>query len=120
MAYYYFVSDSNKILALVTAVCAFMFFKNLRLRYSPIINEIASSVFGVLLIHANSDTMRQWLWKDVLKNIDVYDDGILVIHAFLSVIAIYAICTLIDICRIQLLEKPFFKMYDKIRKNMSK
>lgn len=25
---------------------------------------------GLLLIHANSEIMRRWLWKDVLNNID--------------------------------------------------
>ena len=52
---YFFVSDSNKILALVTAICAFMFFKNVRIPQSKIINQIAASTLGVLLIHANSD-----------------------------------------------------------------
>lgn len=30
---------------------------------------IAASTFGVLLIHANSETMRNWLWKDTLDNV---------------------------------------------------
>lgn len=65
--YFYFVADSNKFMALITAVCAFLLFKNLNMKYNPFINTIASSAFGVLLIHANSDAMRQWLWKDTLK-----------------------------------------------------
>lgn len=111
--YYYFVADSNKILALVTAVCAFMFFKNLGLRYSPVINKIAASAFGVLMIHANSDTMRQWLWKDILDNVNAYHSNYLLLHAFGSVIAIYAVCTLIDMVRIELLEKTVFRWYDR-------
>lgn len=112
-AYYYFVSDSNKILALVTAVYAFMFFKNLNLGHVKIINKIAASAFGVLLIHANSDTMRQWLWKDTLNNVNAYHSNYLLFHAFVSVIGVYIICTLIDILRIKFLEKPFLKWYDK-------
>lgn len=111
--YYHFVSDSNKLLAVVTAFCAFLFFKNLNIGYNRVINKIAASAFGVLLIHANSDVMRQWLWKDVLDNVGAYHSNYLVIHAFISVIVIYAVCTLIDMIRIKFIEKPFFKFYDK-------
>ena len=110
--YYYFVSDSNKLLALVTAFCAFVFFKNLNLGHIKII----ASAFGVLLIHANGDIMRQWLWKDILNNVNAYHSSFLLLHAFGSVFGVYAVCTFIDIIRIKLLGEPFFKWYDKIYK----
>ena len=106
---YFFVSDSNKILALATGVSAFLFFKNINIGYSRIINTIAASTFGVLLIHANSDTMRRWLWQDTFNNVGVYESGNVVIHAVVSVILIYAVCTVIDIYRIKLLEAPLMK-----------
>ncbi len=111
--YYYFVSDSNKILAVVTAISAFCFFKNLNIGYRKFINTVAALCFGVLLVHANSDTMRQWLWKDTLDNVAQYNSDYLVLHAFGSVIGVYVICTLIDILRIKFIETPFFKWYDK-------
>lgn len=110
---YYFVADSNKPLALLTAICAFMFFKNLNIGYSKVINTIAASAYGVLLIHANSDTMRQWLWNDTLRNVDFLNSNLLVIHAVCSVIGIYIICTVIDMIRIKFIERPFFKKFDK-------
>lgn len=58
-----FVSDSNTVLALAISICSFMCFKNLKIGYSKLINTIGGSTFGVLLIHANSDVMREWLWK---------------------------------------------------------
>ena len=106
------MSDSNKPLAVITAVCAFLFFKNLNIGYSKVINTIAASAFGVLLIHANSDAMRQWLWKDALDNVGNYAENIY-LHAIASVLAVYATCTAIDFVRIQLLEKPVFKVIDK-------
>lgn len=108
----FLVSDSNKPLAVLTAVFAFIFFKNLEIGYSKIINTIAASAFGVLLIHANCNTMRQWLWRDSLDNVGHFADNIY-LHAIVSVLAVYAICTLIDFIRIQLLEKPFFSWFDK-------
>lgn len=112
---YFMVSDSNKPLAVITAVFAFLFFKNLTIRYNRLINTIAASAFGVLLIHANSDTMRQWLWWGVLKNVENYDGNIF-LHAFLSIILVYIICTILDFMRIRYIEQPFFKLYDSFFK----
>lgn len=58
-----FVSDSNRILAVAVAISTFLWLKNLNISYNKIINAIGGSTFGVLLIHANSDAMRQWLGK---------------------------------------------------------
>lgn len=109
---YYFIVDSNKILAVVTAFSLFMFFKNLKIKYNKFINIVASSTFGVLLIHANSDAMRQWLWNDALNNVGMYNSPYLYIHAIGSVLAIFTICVIIDQIRIQLIEKPFLKLWD--------
>lgn len=111
--WYYFVSDSNKILAVLTGISVFCFFKNLNMGYSKIINTIAASAFGVLLIHANSNAMRTWLWEDTLDNVSQYGKSTMILHAIVSVLAVYVIATVIDIVRIQLLEKPFFRMYDR-------
>ena len=110
---YFFVSDSNTFLALSTGLCAFMFFKNLNLKPKKFINCIAASTFGVLLIHANSDAMRDWLWVDLLNNVGMYYSQWIILHAVGSVCAIFIICTIIDYLRIRFLEKPFFNWFDK-------
>lgn len=109
---YFFVSDSNKILAVSTAVCAFMLFKNIHIKQSEFINTIAASTFGVLLIHANSDTMRQWLWHDVFNNMGYFNSPFLILHAIFSVSLIYIICTIIDQLRIRLIEIPLFRFLE--------
>ena len=110
---FWLLSDSNKFLAVALALSSFMFFKNVKMKNSKFINTVAASSFGVLMIHANSDTMRRWLWKDVLDNVGMYDSTWLVIHAIGSVLAIYIICTAIDYLRIRFIEKSFFKFWDK-------
>lgn len=106
---YLLVSDSNAILAICVAICSFMYFKDLKLGYSKSINTIAASVFGVLLIHANSDAMREWLWKDTLQNIFWFDKEYCILHAVFSVFIVFSICVLFDFIRIKLIEKPFFE-----------
>ena len=111
----FFVSDSNKILAVVVAVSSFMWFKNMNIRYSKVINTIGASTFGVLLIHANSDAMRQWLWKETVDCVGHYSlpSLHLVLYFTSAVTIIFFSCIIIDRVRIILIEKPFFRWYDK-------
>ena len=100
------VADSNKLLALITSICLFMYFKDIKIRNSKIINTIAASSFGVLMIHANSNTMRQWIWRDTLHNADMYSSDYIYLHAIVSVLVIYIICTAIDILFKRFIERP--------------
>lgn len=110
----YFLNDSNKILAVWLAFSAFMFFKNVKLPYSKVINAFGASTFGVLLIHANSNSMRKWLWKDGLDNVGAYSLGkLLLVHSIGSVLGIFLICSLIDMCRIRFVEKPLERIIDR-------
>lgn len=97
--YYYEVADSNKFLAVALSVCAFLLFKNLKLGCIRWINTVAASTFGVLMIHANSDTMRQWLWKDVLNNVGAYESDFIIVHAVGAVIGVFVVCTVLDMAR---------------------
>ena len=115
-----FVTDSNTFLAVAVGVFAFLFFKNIRIPYSRLINTIAASTFGVFCIHAHSDTMRQWLWKDKLDCIGHYGDKLMPLYAVGCVLGIFAVCVIIDILRIKFIEKPFFKWWDKHWDNFAK
>lgn len=110
---YFFVSDSNAILALLVGVTTFMFFKNLRIPQSRFINAVASTTFGVLLIHANSNAMRQWLWKDTVDCVGHYSDTYYYLYAPVAVLCIFAVCSLIDYVRIHTMEKWTFNYLDK-------
>lgn len=72
--------------------------------------QSANSTFGVLLIHANSDAMRQWLWKDVVDCIGHYEDRFMPVYSTVCVLSIFVICVVIDIIRINIIEKPFFRL----------
>lgn len=112
---YYFVSDSNKILAVLVAVSTFLWFKNLRVPQSKIINLIGSTTFGILLIHSNSIAMRKWLWDDTFNVVGKFSLPLdqLILYSITVVITVFFVCSIIDYCRILLLERPFFKWYDK-------
>lgn len=111
---YYFVGESNRPLPLLTGIMAFAVFKKMRLSYVQIINVMGGSTFGVLLIHANSDAMRRWLWRDFLHNVDMYHSPWLVLHAVGSVLAIFIVCVVIDRLRIRFVEPYMMACFDKI------
>lgn len=112
MHIYNFVNDSNRLLAIVSAVAFFLFFKNLDLGRSKVINTIATATFGILLIHANGQ-VRPWLWEEFLKVKDYFSSDYLWLHAIVSCIAIYLTCCVLDILRQKLIEKPLFMWLDK-------
>ncbi len=108
----YFVADSNKFFAVVVAISSFLWFKNINLRYNKIINTLGAATFGVLLIHANSNAMRTWLWKDVVDCVGLYALPLwqLILYSVGSVIIIFILCSLIDIFRAKYLE-PKYMVY---------
>ncbi len=113
--YYYMVADSNKLFALLVSVFAFLFFRNLKIGINRMINRIAASCFGVLCIHASSDAMRTFLWGDLFRVKEMYmvSFPVLVFHAVGSALLVYIICTMIDMVRIQVVEKPIWRRMGK-------
>ena len=114
---YWFVRDSNKLMALMTALCLFNFFRTLKMPYSRFINALGATTFGILLIHANSNTMRKWLWTDLFDNVGHLSAPI--IRPIGVVLLVFTVCAVIDYLRIVLLERPLFAFYDS-RVNKSK
>lgn len=111
---YQFVSDCNKIFAVVVALCSFLWFKNMDIKYSKVINAFGAGTFGVLLIHANSHAMMAWLWMDTVDVVGHYSYplGQLVLFSIGVVLSIFIICNIIDQLRIATLEKWFLNWYD--------
>lgn len=111
---YHFVSDSNKFFAVMVAVCSFLWFKNMDIKYSKVINAFGAGTFGVLLIHANSDAMRTWLWKDTVDVVGHYTLPLanLMAYSICVVLVVFIVCNLIDQLRIATIEKYFLKWYD--------
>lgn len=111
---YSFVADSNKIFAVAIAFCSFLWFKNMSIKYSKLINTLGTGTFGVLLIHANSSAMRTWLWEDTIDVAGHYSLPLvgLVLFSFFVVLSVFFICNMIDLLRIATLEKWLLKWYD--------
>lgn len=110
---YLFVGESLAFMSVLTAISTFIFFKNLKIGYSKIINLIGSTTFGVFLIHTCGQEMRSFLWIRLLDVNGHYSDSHYVLYAFTCVLLIFTICSILDLIRMYLFEKPLFKVLDK-------
>lgn len=107
-AAYALVTDVNQPLALLVAVTTFMYFKNLNIPYNKWINTIASTTFGIYIIHTNSAAMRQWLWNDIIDCAGHYS----IMYMICCIIAVFVICSIIDIVRQKIIETYLFQYMD--------
>lgn len=107
---WYFVSDSNHLMAVVVAVCSFMMFKNLPMSRVRWVNAVGACTFGVLLIHDNSQVMREWLWRDAVDGAGHLGDWL---YPWVAVGTVFAVCAAVDGLRCRWIERPLFRFLDQ-------
>ena len=115
---YYWVSDSNKLLALLVAVYVFILVERIRIDYCAVINFVAKTTLGILLIHADSSIMRQLVWNTISPNADYYYTSPY-LHIIVKVLAVFVICALLDSVRILSFEKIWMRIVNKIDQRIS-
>lgn len=104
----YFYSRQS-ILTVFSGISFFMAFVTIEMRYNRFINEIASAVFGVYLLH-DSNLLRICLWKDIFHNSSFQDTILIVPYSIGVIFIVYIGCTLIDLGRKYLFERPIFRI----------
>ena len=109
---YYLVADSNRILAILSAVALFSLFRSVNLGQIRWINYMASPIFGIFLIHTDRN-VRPWLWENVFSVKEWFSNDWLWLHAVSAVIIVYIVCFVLDIIRQIIIEKPLFACLDK-------
>ena len=91
---------------LLMAITLFMGFVTLKMNYHKWINMIASATFGVYLIH-DSSYIRYYVWTNIFKINQYQDSTFLILYSILVVFILYVSCTMIDLIRKKLVEKPY-------------
>lgn len=108
----------NSPIVLLFAIEIFLVTIKIRARTNVQINAIASATFGVYLVH-NNYYIKIFLWKYLLGLPEsVYDTGWLVPHMLLSVLAVYAICMVIDFIRQCTVERIYMRLVDHAMPSM--
>lgn len=96
------VNESCLLMSLIVGCLVFLVFKNINMGCHVWINRFASTMFGVLCIHAASDPMRKWLWNDCCRVGGAYSffsAAYLLLHALSCVAIIMVVCAGIDLMR---------------------
>lgn len=83
------------------------------------VNVVASASLGVYLLSDN-EMMRPYLWHSILKVSNMYQSKWLIIHALLSIIGVYVVCTLVDLIRQCTVEKVFLTILNKHLEKLQK
>lgn len=112
--------------ALIVPACSYILFKifeSLKIHNSRIIDLVASSTFGVYLIH-DSLVSRNFIWYNLFKVDTLYSSKLFPLYAILIIIIIFGVCTIIDFFRIKYIEplsdKLINKIFEKIKVNFIK
>ena len=106
------------ITAFIAPICAclwFALFERNSIDESRKINQIASTTFGVYLIH-ESIVGRPLFWYNILR-VDTlqYQSVLFPISALISVIFVFAVCASIDICREKYVQPLQLRLFNKLR-----
>lgn len=98
-------SWENSILYLMGGFALFLFFNALPPFHSKMVNALASTTFGILLIHDHG-FFRYVLWENVVQASSWWHSNIFILLITGWTIAIFAICASIDYIRMRLIERP--------------
>jgi len=109
----FFLNDCNALFATVLAISAFMFFKNIKISYNKYINAIGATTFGIFLLHTSGSHTRNWLWSNLIDNVNHINDRFFWIYAILWILAVFCIGAAIEYVRLHTIEKFIFDIYDK-------
>ncbi len=94
----------NSIFVIISTVFLFLGFKQVQIKSSKIINNLASTSLAVFILHDN-DVIRDILWKNILKSAEFQESSLLIVHAIGSCLTIFIVFATIDLLRQRLIEK---------------
>ena len=101
------LNNTSSITVTLLAVSLFVIFKHINLQFSPTINNLALTTFGIYLIH-DHPFIRQKLWYEWFNIPNLfakYSFGSFVWHVLLIVTLIFISCAAIEWCRLWLFKK---------------
>lgn len=103
---------------LLASISLFVGFDRIRIKPSKIINTIASTTFGVYLIHENKYG-RPFLWT-YLFNVSSYSDSKLLIpYTLLLVVIVFMACAVIELIRKNVIERWYSKHIDYLSASLA-
>ncbi len=107
----YFYRPFQSPIIIIGAVSLFVGFTELDIKYNKFINVVASCTFGVFLLHSNN--IIEPLLGKLFPIYKETNSGLIFAYTLGAIIAIYIVCTLIDLLRQATVEKLWYRFLDK-------
>lgn len=103
-----YLSDLKTIPNFLAAFCIFGFFTSIDLKTNKTINFIASTTFGVYIIH-QVPAFIDFLWHKIFFCDLWINSKFVFIYTIITIVLVYVMASIIDICRKKLLEPLWIK-----------
>lgn len=83
--------------------------------YNKFINLIASTTFGVYLIHENL-LLKKVIWHRLFKFDAFIDKTYFIFYMLFSVLLVFFMCSILEIARKKVIETPIAMIVKKLKK----
>ena len=101
------VNNESSIFPMIGGYAFFLLFLTFNLPYSRVINTIAHTTFGILLIHDNN-FLRSYFWNSIFKAPEWYFSPYFVGILLAITLTVFVVCGFIDFIRQNTVEKWMF------------
>lgn len=95
---FYTTYQMNGLLTYLISIFIFLGFSRLQIGYSRQINAIASTTFGIYLLH-DFEAIRNWLWRDYFVLPDSITHSFFILKTIGIIILVFGVCMIIDLVR---------------------
>lgn len=109
----YFYRNLNSPFVVIICIELFLCFLEIKIKPNKFINIIASSTFGIYLIHNNRIMLAEVLPR-IFPIYKVTNSLIIFAYSIAAVLTIFITCCLIDLLRKYIIAKPLNKVTDKL------
>ena len=110
---FYFTQNDYGFFQLLLGIGLFIIFLKAKITYHPWINTIASTTFGIYLLHDNKLFFHH-MWDNVFGTYQYYESTLLPLYALLIVALIFIVGMVVDYMRLAFIEKPVMKVLTPI------
>lgn len=90
-----FFSKKTSFFMLISSVLIFYGVLNTKVKYSMLINKIASTTFGIYLIHMHP-FVQKILWTDIMRNPIYINTNVMILHLLMASIIVFVICSAVS------------------------
>lgn len=105
---FYFTQYDYGFFQLLLGIGLFIIFLKAKITYRPWINTVASTTFGIYLMHDNKLFLHH-MWDNVFGTYQYYESTLLPLYALLIVAIIFIVGMVVDYMRLAFIEKSIMK-----------